>query len=52
MSALEISPEEFRALALRVTDLATRFLAALPTLPTFPEVSGEQTRERFGEPVP
>jgi aromatic-L-amino-acid/L-tryptophan decarboxylase len=52
MSALEISPEEFRSLALRVTDLATRFLVALPTLPTFPDVSGEQARERFGEPLP
>jgi aromatic-L-amino-acid/L-tryptophan decarboxylase len=32
--------------------LATRFLTALPTLPSFPSVSGQQTRERFGEPLP
>lgn len=52
MSALDLSPEEFQSLAGRVTDLATRFLTALPTLPSFPKVSGPQTRERFGEPLP
>jgi aromatic-L-amino-acid/L-tryptophan decarboxylase len=52
MSALDISPEEFRSLAARVTELATGFLAALPALPTFPSVSGQRTRERFGEPLP
>jgi aromatic-L-amino-acid/L-tryptophan decarboxylase len=52
MSTLEITPEEFRALATRVTEIATRFLAALPMLPSFPTLSAEQTRERFGEPLP
>ena len=52
MSALDISPEEFHSLAVQITDLATRFLTALPTLPSFPSVSGQQTRERFGEPLP
>lgn len=52
MSSLEISPEEFRSLAAQVTELAARFLAALPTLPSFPSVSGPETRERFGEPLP
>jgi aromatic-L-amino-acid/L-tryptophan decarboxylase len=52
MSALDLSPEEFQALAARVTDLATRFLAALPTASSFPSVSGQQTRERFGGPLP
>lgn len=52
MNALDISPEEFQSLATRVTDLAARFLTALPTLPSFPGVSGQQTRERFGEPLP
>jgi len=52
MSALDLSPEEFQSLATRVTDLAARFLTALPTLPSFPNVSGQQTRERFGEPWP
>ncbi|HEX3844850.1 MAG TPA: aminotransferase class V-fold PLP-dependent enzyme [Steroidobacteraceae bacterium] len=52
MSALDLSPEEFQSLAARVTDLAARFLTALPTLPSFPDVSGQQTRERFGEPLP
>ncbi|HEV2271867.1 MAG TPA: aminotransferase class V-fold PLP-dependent enzyme [Steroidobacteraceae bacterium] len=52
MSALDVSPEEFQSLAARVTDLATRFLADLPTLPSYPNVSGQQTRERFGAPLP
>lgn len=52
MSALNLSPDEFRSLAVRVTDLATRFLTALPTLPSFPSVSGAQTREHFREPLP
>ena len=52
MSALDISPEEFRSLAARITDLAGRFLTALPTLPAYPAVSGGQTRERFGGPLP
>ncbi|HEX4269602.1 MAG TPA: aminotransferase class V-fold PLP-dependent enzyme [Steroidobacteraceae bacterium] len=52
MSSLDLSPEEFHALAARVTDLATRFLTALPTLPSFPGVSGQQTRDRFSEPLP
>jgi glutamate/tyrosine decarboxylase-like PLP-dependent enzyme len=52
MSALDISPEEFQSLAARITDLAARFLTALPTQPAFPSVSGQQTRERFAEPLP
>src|SRR5690348_14858065 len=52
MGALDLSPEEFQSLAARVTDLATRFLTALPTLPSYPSVSGQQTHERFGEPLP
>lgn len=52
MSTLDISPEEFRSLAARVTDLAARFLTALPTLPSYPGVSGQESRERFGEPLP
>lgn len=52
MSALDISPEEFRSLATRATDLAVSFLTKLPGLPSFPGVSGAQTRERFSEPLP
>jgi glutamate/tyrosine decarboxylase-like PLP-dependent enzyme len=52
IGALDLSPEEFHALAGRVTDLATRFLTALPTLPSFPAVSGQQTRNHFAEPLP
>jgi glutamate/tyrosine decarboxylase-like PLP-dependent enzyme len=52
VSTLDLSPEEFQSLAARVTELATRFLTALPTLPSFPSVSGQQTRDRFGGPLP
>lgn len=52
MSALEVSPDEFRSLAARVTDIAARFLAELPTLPAFPRASGRQTLERFNAPLP
>lgn len=52
MSTLNISPEEFRSLAARVTDLAARFLTALPTLPSYPSVSGQQCHERLGGPLP
>jgi aromatic-L-amino-acid decarboxylase len=52
VSALDLSAEEFRSLAARVTELAAGFLTRLPTLPSFPGVSGPQTRERFGEPLP
>lgn len=36
MNPLEISPEQFRKLANRVTDLATEFLSSLPQRDTFP----------------
>ena len=52
MSALELSPEEFHSLAARVTELATSFLTTLPAMPSFPGVSGQQTRDRFAEPLP
>ncbi|HXS22346.1 MAG TPA: aminotransferase class V-fold PLP-dependent enzyme [Steroidobacteraceae bacterium] len=52
MSTLNISPEEFQSLAARITDLAARFLTELPTMTSFPSVSGQRTRERFGQPLP
>lgn len=52
MSALDLSPEEFQSLAARVAELATRFLTELPALPSFPNVSGQQTRDHFGGPLP
>ena len=51
-STLNISAEEFQSLATRIMDLAARFLTELPTMTSFPGVSGQQTRERFGQPLP
>lgn len=52
MSTLNLSPEEFQSLATRITDLAARFLSDLPTMTSFPSISGQQTRERFSQPLP
>jgi glutamate/tyrosine decarboxylase-like PLP-dependent enzyme len=51
VTALNVSAEEFRALAERVTGLVSDFLAHLPTLPSYPSVSGERTSELFGGPL-
>ena len=53
MNPLEISPAEFRELAQCVSELAARYLEALPTLPSFPARAGaEVTREAFDTPLP
>lgn len=52
MSPLNISPGEFQSLAARITDLAARFLTELPAMTSFPGISGQQTRERFGQSLP
>jgi aromatic-L-amino-acid decarboxylase len=52
MNPLSLSNDEFRSLADRVTTLAAAFLADLPTLSTFPNVSGAQTLQRLGGPLP
>jgi glutamate/tyrosine decarboxylase-like PLP-dependent enzyme len=51
MTALNVSAEEFRALAERVTALVNDFAAKLPTLPSYPSISGTQTSELFGAPL-
>lgn len=51
MNALNLSPDEFQSLAARVTSVAGKFLAELPTLRTFPSVSGKDTIERFDVPL-
>src|SRR3954470_3820751 len=53
MSRLPLTPEEFRKLALRVTDLNTDYLRKLPELPAFPaEVTGKSVLEKFGGAMP
>lgn len=52
MGALNLSSDEFRELASRVTDLAAELLAELPGLRAFPPVSGQETAERLGGALP
>ena len=49
---LPLTPEEFRALADRVVDLAARLLADLPAARTFPETSGAEVSGAFDVPLP
>jgi len=50
MSSLGISPDEFRRLAIEVTDIATRYLATLDSRPTF-QSRGEETERLFRTPL-
>lgn len=52
MKPLEISAEEFRYLAQRVTDLAAQYLESLDKRGIFPAASGEQTSRLFSGPLP
>jgi glutamate/tyrosine decarboxylase-like PLP-dependent enzyme len=52
MTALQISPSEFRTLAARVTEVAADYLAGLENLPTFPEVSAAASLRAFDEALP
>ena len=52
MNALQLSTNDFRALAARVTELAADYLVDLADLRTFPEVSGEATRRAFAAALP
>jgi len=49
---LPLTPEEFRALADRVVELAAGLLADLPTARTFPETSGAEVSAAFDAPLP
>jgi glutamate/tyrosine decarboxylase-like PLP-dependent enzyme len=49
---LPLTPEEFRALADRVVDLAAGLLADLPAARTFPETSGAEVSAAFDAPLP
>ncbi len=52
MSRLEITPEEFRRVAQRITELAAEYLQGLDSQPTFPAVSGEALNQAFALEAP
>ncbi len=53
MNPLDIRPEQFRQLAVRVTDLCTQYLEALPQHETFPvEATGTNVNEVFNGELP
>jgi aromatic-L-amino-acid decarboxylase len=52
MAPLQVSPAEFRALALRVTDVSTRYLADLGTMRAYPETSGREVTDLFDRSLP
>ena len=47
MNPLDVSQEEFRNLAARVTSMAVDYYACLQDVRAFPQVSGAQTRAAF-----
>ena len=49
---LPLTPEEFRALADRVVELAAGLLTDLPTARAFPETSGAEVSAAFEAPLP
>jgi len=52
MSHLSLSPDEFRILAHRVSDLCADYLQDLPDKESYPLTSGEETVATFGAPLP
>ena len=52
VTPLEISPEDFRRLALRVANLAAGYLETLDDLPVAPRTSGEESESVFRQPLP
>ncbi|HYL94693.1 MAG TPA: pyridoxal-dependent decarboxylase, partial [Terriglobales bacterium] len=52
MSRLEISPDEFRRVALRMVELASELLAEAHSLPAFPRTSGAETERLFHSVLP
>jgi glutamate/tyrosine decarboxylase-like PLP-dependent enzyme len=52
MSRLEISPDEFRRVALHMVELASELLAETHSLPAFPRTSGEETERLFRSALP
>jgi aromatic-L-amino-acid/L-tryptophan decarboxylase len=52
VTALHVSPEEFRVLAGRVTQLAAELYERLEAARAYPQTSGTQTQQAFDEPAP
>src|SRR5690242_7291437 len=52
MRHLSLSPEEFRLLAHRVSDLCADYLQELPDNESYPLTSGDETVATFGGPLP
>jgi glutamate/tyrosine decarboxylase-like PLP-dependent enzyme len=53
MATLDLSSEEFRALAQRVSEFAADYLKDLPTLPSFPpNIHGEEVENAFNADAP
>jgi aromatic-L-amino-acid/L-tryptophan decarboxylase len=51
MKSLEISPDEFRHLAEKVTQLTADYLREVDSRPIFPSTSGEQSQRLFHTPL-
>src|SRR5579872_1945927 len=51
MRSLEISPDEFRRLAEKVTAFAADYLRELDSRPIFPTMTGEETERLFCTPL-
>jgi aromatic-L-amino-acid decarboxylase len=51
MRSLEISPDEFRRLAEKVTALTADYLRELDSRPIFPSTTGEETERLFRRPL-
>ena len=52
MNALQLPASDFRSLAARVSGLAADYLAGLPELRTFPEVSATESLQAFAAALP
>jgi aromatic-L-amino-acid decarboxylase len=51
MKSLEISPDEFRRLAEKVTQLTADYLRELDSRPISPSTTGEESERLFGMPL-
>jgi aromatic-L-amino-acid decarboxylase len=52
MDPLDLSPEEFRRLAARITDLSSDFLSTLDARPIVPKTSGAEVERLFSTELP